>query len=487
MWVWLVVGALASMVGCADDPEDSPDEVAEALAHDIDIALVELNQGVAITLARDGDWIAPQEREAPVVMGRDAIVRVHWTTAAGFEARPILVRLTLERLDREQPIVVEQTAMISADGALDLVVDGADMVPGLRFRVALLEQDPAYVALPPSSSEPISPRDDSAPIGVRLEPTAMKLVLVPLTLEWSGCSTSVELAELAQRYDDMAFQKSPTGMLTTEVREQPLVITSEPASIVDLLEPIQQLRAAEQADAAAYYYGVYEPCGALVDDLDGVAPIAVADPAAGWLRVGVGTLDGDLQRSADVFMHQLGHLQGLGHVECPGTTPTEPDPDYPHASGLVGVWGFGLRDGMVRAPESAHDFMSYCYDGNWSSDWTWAKAFERIATVTSWEAAARPAVDDATILLGWLGADGHERWWTTSGRIPEQILSEDPVLALARSRGRVEAVASARLELPDAEGELIAVELEGEVPEVITFVDTNIEIPTAALARARGE
>jgi hypothetical protein len=318
----------------------------------------------------------------------------------------------------------------------------------------------------------------------------MKLVLVPLTLQWSGCSTSVELSELAQRYDDMAFQKSPTQALTTEVHSQPLVITTEPASIVDLLEPIQQLRAAGEGDPSAYYYGVFEPCGSLLDDLDGVAPIAHPDPVAAWLRVGVGHFDGDAQRSADVFMHQLGHLQGLEHVACPGTSPTEPQLDYPHADGLIGVWGFGLRDGVVREADGAHDFMSYCYDGNWSSDWTWAQAFERIATVTSWESQAATAIDERTLLLGWIGADGHQRWWTTPGRIPAALLLDDPTLALARDGDHVEPIASARVRLPDADGELIAVELGNQVPEAITLTDlvgADLELPTEVLARVRAE
>ena len=254
VWVWLVASALTVPVGCSNEPEDTPDEeLAESLAHDIDIALVELNQGVAIPIAREGVWIAPHDRTAPVVMGREAIVRVHWTVEPEFEARPITVRLVLERSDLDEPSVIEQPEMIGADGFADLAIPAADMLPGLRFRVELLEQDPAYAELPPPTIAPVSPRDlESAPIGVRLEPTALKLVLVPLTLQWSGCSTSVDLEALAQLYDDMAFQKSPTQALTTEVRE-PLVITTAPASIVDLLEPVQQLRAAEQGDLAAYY------------------------------------------------------------------------------------------------------------------------------------------------------------------------------------------------------------------------------------------
>ena len=150
------------------------------------------------------------------------------------------------------------------------------------------------------------------------------------------------------------------------------------------------------------------------------------------------------------------------------------------------MWGFGLRDGLVREAEHAHDFMSYCYDGNWSSDWIWAKAFERIAMVSSW-AGQSAQVSEGTVLLGWIGADGNERWWTTRGRIPAEVLEADPVVATSRSGERVEAMVGARLRLPDAEGELIGVELGDEVPDAITLVDEMLEIPTEALARARGE
>ncbi len=489
--------ALSCSIACADpDSDDGGDPIDEpaALAHDIDIAQVEINQGVAIPIALDGEWIESGQRVAPIVSGRPALVRVHWTLGPDFEPRPIAAQLTLER-PGQAPSVREEILTIEAesdpgnlDATFNFELSAEDMTPDLRLSVALVEVESEYAELAPPDVAPIIPRaGEPAFVEIRPEPATMKVVLVPLELAWPGCSTTVDVTTVAALYEDMLFMKSPTQALTIELRDEPLVVTTEPSVMADMLEPIQQLRLAEQADPDTYYYGVLEPCGVLLEGPQAVAPIAYADPLAGWLRIGVGSIGPDPQRSADLFVHQVGHLQGLQHVDCPGEVVTEPDLTYPYTEGLIGAWGFGLRDQSLHDPTSAHDFMSQCYDGNWASDWTWNKAFERIVTVTSWATQdAAPRVD-GTLLLGWIGDDGHQRWWSIPGRIPAHALAHDPVLALASADGRSEALVGARHRIPDAEGSLISLELPDQVPETIELTQLEIAVPPQFLASLRAE
>ena len=47
------------------------------------------------------------------------------------------------------------------------------------------------------------------------------------------------------------------------------------------------------------------------------------------------------------------------------------DPDFPHSSGSVGVWGFDFRDRTMISPTYHRDIVGYCYDQGWLSDYVY--------------------------------------------------------------------------------------------------------------------
>ncbi len=518
---WIVTASLALLAGCegstsSDDEaeglaedanesqgtDDTSESPPESLAHDIDIALVEVNQGVATPIAVEGEWVVPEQRNAAISMGRDTLLRVHWALTPEFEPREIEARLTLEAPDTE-PVIRTQTLMIegppnpgSLTGTFAFELLAEDMVPGLRFSVSLWEVDPEYAALPAPSVEPISPRTGELElVGVVPDPLEIKVVIVPMQLTWQGCATIADPVPVAQHFEDMLFMKNPTQSVTLELRDTPIVVTTEPEYIADLLEPVQQLRETEAADPNTYYYGLFRPCGVLSSGPTGIA-VAVAedDPGSAWQRAAVGMQIADLQWSADTFVHEVGHMQGLKHVYCPGQAAGNPDPTYPYDDGQIGVWGFGVRNFSLYWPTTAHDFMTYCFDGNWASDWTWRKTFQRIRTLTSWNQQDTASQADRTLLLGFIGDDGYERWWTTKGRISARTLERQRILPIAREGDREVALVGARTRVPDANGDLISIELPDVVPEQIELglVDPSgsrgpIVVPSEVLERARGE
>ncbi|MFV8754212.1 hypothetical protein ACNOYE_27020 [Nannocystaceae bacterium ST9] len=453
-----------------DESESETGPIPESLAHDIDISLVEINQGVATPIAIEGEWIGPADRNAQIVANRDSLLRAHWTLAPEFEPREILGRLTIEPPAGE-PIVRDQIADISADSypgdlsrtfTWDLVADA--MLPGTKFSVSLWEVDPSFAALPPPELPPISPRDGTtAAIGIQPELMAIKVVIVPITANWADCQTTVPIDEVLTNFHDMLMMKNPTQTVELSVREQGLVYDAPLVGFWDILPDIQQARIDDAAPANVYYYGIVDACTPDLDGAGGMSwDIVSAEKTADFQRVSAGLyLDYDQQWNADTFVHELGHLQGLAHVYCPGQNSAGPDPAYPYEDGVIGVWGFGIRDFQLRSPTSAHDYMSYCYEGNWTSDWTWAKNFARIATLTSWDSEDAAPEPSGILLIGVLPDAGGERWYTIPGRIPSASLERDRVLVRAFAADEVLEPAATTHRPPDAAATIVTLELAG--------------------------
>lgn len=78
--------------------------------------------------------------------------------------------------------------------------------------------------------------------------------------------------------------------------------------------------------------------------------------------------------------HELGHNIGLRHAPCPTSGPNQPggtDPEYPYPGADIGAWGFDMRDYRL-VPDTAKDFMSYCRDYYWVSDYHYAKMIRQL-------------------------------------------------------------------------------------------------------------
>lgn len=476
----------------ADATETETGEPPESLAHDIDISLVEINQGVSTPIALAGEWVGAADRNAPIVSGRDSLLRAHWTLAPEFEPREILARLTLEGPSLAEPLVREQVIEISAvsfagdiNRTFTFDVAAELMQPGLSFSIALWEVDPAFAALPAPAPElaPISPRDGSmAAVGVQGEPMAIEVVLVPHEAAWPNCATQAPIDELMTGLHDFLLMKNPTQTVELSVRSTPIVVTEEPAEWYELLPAIQAARVEDDAEPHVYYYGVLDSCGISLGGYGGVSWSIVSDQkTAAFERVAVGMhLPEDLQFTYDTFVHEMGHLQGLRHVFCPGGNAGDPDPAYPYEDGAIGVWGFGIRDFKLRNPTASHDYMTYCYAGNWTSDWTWSKNFDRIRTLTSWafEAGTAEPEPAGTLLIGVLGQAG-ERWYTLPGTLPSHDLARARVSARSHVEGEVHESLATWHRAPHGETEIVTVELvDARVPE-------RIETPRGVLFPTR--
>jgi hypothetical protein len=133
-------------------------------------------------------------------------------------------------------------------------------------------------------------------------------------------------------------------------------------------------------------------------------------------------VDNSIGTTATSIVHEIGHNQGLNHVECDdmGNPSAGNDPSYPdHPNGRTLNTGFGIRDFKMYPGDTTTDYMSYC-NKRWVSPWTWAKVWTRIQTFT---AQGSPLiVDPEPVLRFGMYPSGSTSWWTALDRLdPERV------------------------------------------------------------------
>ena len=444
-WAWTLVLPLLAfpLTGCPDDSTSadadevgSDDEgepwVAEPARGNIVLRDVVVNQGVDVAIAHDGVWVGPAERNTYVVADRDSLLRAYWEIPEDWEARPITARLDLTYPDGTE-VSYEDTKMVetaSFAGDLDrgwyfgLLAD--EFPPGLVFHISLWEGEEGHSDIPESSTVIEAPLDGPSQIGVQPEPAEIKVVMMPVVYSAPGCNTDTSTisAEVEQEFIDLIHERNPVKEVQWEYRrETPIQWNQQLNSLAELWAPLQEQRSIDGADPNVYYYALVNVCGGGIGDAAGIAPgLPPATKDAAFERVSAGVLienGSDLgfdDYSFHTFVHEVGHNQGRPHTFCAGGGAAGTDPTYPHENGVIGVWGFGIRQFKLFSPTGTFDYMSYC-SPTWVSDWTWSKTYNQIRTLTSWDYEGAPAEPSQAgeVLIGLLMKDGSETWWTTEG------------------------------------------------------------------------
>lgn len=405
-------------------------------ARGIGIEKVEVNQGVAVPIYMDGQWITGPERNAPLLGGRDSIVRAYWRYGAGFQGRTIEARLELEapggtvRVYTDEFLVEDPSVSDALSRTFWWPVPAEEFEAGAKFSISLWETSEEFAREPDNEDPPRAPAQGREIIGVEASPTSMEIVIVPLHANWSGCQAQPDLSESTLAlFENMMFMKNPLQDVLITVDPDPLVLTSEPTNLYDLFGVLGDRREAAAPGPQVYYYGLLDACTAGIGGAGGMSPTIVGPTMEEEVfRMAVGlSLDYDPQFSADTLTHEIGHVQGLEHVACDFADTPNPGMDFPHADGSIGVWGFGVRDAVLRNPEDSRDYMSYCYAGNWSSDWTWFKTYYRAQVLTSWSTGA-VAPSPGDVLVAVVDSTGVRDSWIAGGRA-----SGDPIATVAPS------------------------------------------------------
>ena len=378
--------------GTAADGDEDTQSVRGLPARGIAITEVEANQGSRVVVSgADGLWIGPDERSLPLISARDTLLRVHFTVADGWQPHPVEALLTLEDRDGTFAELRQELTIAASSTPTDLArtfsfsldAGSGHTEAGTRFRVQLFEAEedqqrelPQLVAAAPATA--------AQPFGFVTTPLEFRLVIVPIRYTGSGLDLRPDRDEV-EALSDRLYELLPVRDLIYEVREA-VEYGGELAGLDELLPVLADLRASDAPAPNVYYYGLIdigcdaEPCQ--LGGVEGIGYEAGGGPEQAAQRVGVSVfLDAD--QAVSSVISQLGYLQGLERVDCGLSIPGPSNPDYPHAGGEIGNWGFGIRTFTLHNPTVSHDYMSGCRP-QWVSDWTWQRTFDRIATLTSW-------------------------------------------------------------------------------------------------------
>lgn len=367
-----------SALSCAYDTALVP-TTTDRLAGGISIKSLAMYQGVKVGLAADGEPLA--ERNAPVVAGRPGVLRVFVEPQSDWQARPLNVRLTLGDQVLEQTFTPQANSTETNFGStVNFQFDEGELPANVEYSVELLEVDPC--AAPPAElAQPRFPALGTVELGSEaINP--MRVVLVPIQYDADGSGRTPNLDQAAlERWRQHMFVNYPVSQLEVTARDPVATnqgLAPNGSGFSSMLNLCLGVRQQDNPAPDVYYYCVIQPsasrsqfCGG--GCVGGVAPLAPANSVSSRAGIGI-AFDGT---GEDIFVHEIGHALGRPHAPCGGAAGT--DPDFPHAGGRIGTWGYDVVNNALIDPQ-APDFMGYC-DPSWVSDYTYDAIFERLKYV----------------------------------------------------------------------------------------------------------
>ena len=385
---------------------DSGVPAAGQLAGDVAISRVSIYQGVEIQMMRDGAPVDP--RNAPVVAGRPALIRVYVEPMAGWQPREVNAKLVLTSAANPEPMVVKQRIDGPSDdtnpnSTLNFFLDGAQLTTDLMYQVRLEEVGTGGGGDSSRASYPVM---GSSNLGVQDAGESLKVVLVPIHYTADGEDRLPDMsAEQIERYRLGMYKIFPTPRVEITVRaamEWSSRVAARGQGWSQLLQGVLNLRRSDNVPTNVYYYGVVTPaesfrsfCG--FGCVAGLSSLS-ENPSDDYVRgsIGLGYTGDD---AVGTYIHEVGHAHGRGHAPC-GIGPQPSDPDYPYPGAEIGVWGYDVVDRRLLSPTANKDLMGYC-DPRWISDYQYDALFERVSFVNA--------------LASWVAPPQGQRRWRSIG------------------------------------------------------------------------
>jgi len=362
------------------------------LAAGLRISEIAIYQGVKVPLFKDGAEVA--QRNAPVVIGRPALVRVFVTPDPEWEPREVSVRLHVSNASGAQPIqaiprlVDAPSAEDPMGAAFTFDVPGEQLTGDASYSVDIRDSQPDK---PGSTNGAVWPELGEASFRAEDSFGPLSLVLVPFRYDADGSGRLPDLGEgQLKKFTDLMFGTYPVPALDLQIHAPipwttPVVKSGQ--GFGSVLQATLRLRIQEAAPTNVYYYGVIAPANSLIEFCGVGACVAgvgslPASPDDVFRRGSMGLSFVNDQQAPLTFVHEIGHAHGRAHAPCtpPGVPLRAVDSAYPYAQGFTGIWGNDLTAGTLKDPARHHDLMSYC-PPYWVSDYTFNALFQRIVAL----------------------------------------------------------------------------------------------------------
>lgn len=354
----------------------------ERLARDISISEVAFYQSVKVPIVSNGQAVT--ERNAEIVAGKDAAVRVFVEPQAAWQPRNIEVRLTLSdgaepQLFESEKTVTQASSDADLESTFNFEIPAEALTEQTTYQVEIRETS-TCTTLEGATMNARFPADAPALLGARTT-YPVKVTLIPVAYDTDGSGRLPDTSEEQQEdFRSEMVALYPAIELTLSVHEP---ISTNESSLSAMLNQIRALREDDDTAIDQHYYGLVSPADTFREYCNGSCTTGIA--SFGFARNGASASSGMgigfLGSAAGTFVHELGHMHNRPHAPCGGAS--DPDPDFPYDGGGIGVWGYDLRSKEFLDPaEGFTDFMGYCRD-NWISDYNYQLLFDRIIEIAS--------------------------------------------------------------------------------------------------------
>lgn len=342
-------------------------------------------EGIQLTQAAQ-----PWGGTAPLVQGRDALLRVYMTgDRPSFFAPRVRVKLysgpaLVETLTTGVAEVHEQVAEQDLSASWNVRVPGRLVQPGLGV---LVEADPDGLVPLAAGSRTTYPAS-GVPVAADVRDVPpLNLRMVPIFQSGTGTTGRVDAGNTPAFLEPLNAM-FPVRQVDVDLRAPftTSYIASTQTGWSNILREVNALRIAEGTNR--YYYGVLTSPGG------GIAGI-------GFLR-GRAALGFDrLPDAAQTLAHELGHNFGRAHAPC--GNPAGPDPSFPTANAVLDVVGVDVAAGAVRG-DAYRDLMSYCVP-EWITWYTY-RAILDYRHGRDWPAPASAGAPEPVLLVWGTVRDG---------------------------------------------------------------------------------
>lgn len=371
-------GAGAGAVG-GEGQGAAPPGASMLPADGVSVDKVVIYQGVERPLMQGG---APASVTTPVVAGRDALVRVFYTTDGSYDGQPVSARLTVAG---QAPLETQGTVAGTSNPAnlgstINFDVPGDVLAVGASYRIDLLQ--PSAQSSGTNATARYPQLEDAFDSLAVQNSGRLTITLVPVAYDADGSGRLPDTSPAQQAaYADAFYAMYPIPEIDIQVRSQPFswgsTVSANGNGWGDLLNAIADLRNADGAPFDEYYYGIFRPSDSLSGYCSGgcVAGLGfLGGPGDDWARAAIGIgFSGGV--SVETAVHELGHNHGREHAPCGGAAGA--DPAYPYGGAKIGTWGYNLLTGQLYDPNTYVDLMSYC-NPTWISDYNFRKIFDRV-------------------------------------------------------------------------------------------------------------